>query len=124
MRPKDVVLSFWKEMNSNNFHNASSWLSENFECQWPQSNEKIVGRSNFAELNSNYPSIGQWKFSINSIVVENDQVVTDVSVSDGSNNARAITFHTVRNDLIQKQIEFWPDSYEAPVWRKQWVQKL
>ena len=45
-------------------------------------------------------------------------------MTDGVQNARAITFHTVENGLIKKQTEFWPDDYEAPEWRAQWVKVI
>ena len=121
MNAKEVVIAFWKAMESNNFYKASEWFSEDFECYWPQSSELIVGRTNFAEINTNYPANGTWRFHINSIIHEGDQVVSDVGVTDGSVSARAITFHTVENDFITRQIEFWPDTFEAPEWRKQWV---
>jgi len=108
-------------MESNDFYEASNWLSEDFECHWPQSSEVIFGRDNFAEINTNYPANGVWTFVIHSIVCEGCQVVSDVGVSDGTIHARAITFHTVENGLIVKQTEFWPDNHEPPAWRRQWV---
>ncbi|MCD4700271.1 MAG: nuclear transport factor 2 family protein [Candidatus Aegiribacteria sp.] len=121
MNAKEVVIAFWEAAKSNDFHKASKWLSEDFECYWPQSSELIVGRTNFAEINTNYPANGTWKFHINSIVYEGNHVVTDVDITDGTVSARAITFHTVENELITRQTEFWPDTFEAPAWRKQWV---
>lgn len=121
MNPKTVVLSFWQAMQSNDFYKASEWLSEDFEGLWPQSSELIVGRSNFGDINSYYPANDQWIFEINSIVCEGAQVVTDVSVTDGTLKGRAITFHTVENGLISKQVEYWPDDFEAPEWRAKWV---
>jgi hypothetical protein len=108
-------------MKTNDFKKASEWLSEDFEGFWPQSSELIVGRNNFFAINSYYPANGKWLFEINSIVCENDTVVTDVSVTDGIQKARAITFHTIKDNLIKKQVEFWPDEYPAPEWRSNWV---
>ncbi|MEF1184202.1 nuclear transport factor 2 family protein, partial [Vibrio sinaloensis] len=120
MDSKAVVLAYWAAMETNDFTAASEWLSEHeFECYWPQSNELIKGRENFAALNSAYPSEGLWHFTLNTIVVEGNQVVTDVSVTDGSRIDRAITFHTVVDGKIVKQTEFWPDNYPAPEWRSQ-----
>ncbi|WED29479.1 nuclear transport factor 2 family protein [Vibrio sp. DW001] len=124
MNSKQVVLAFWETMRSNDFVAASEWLTEDFEGQWPQSLERICGRKNFAAINTAYPAEGRWEFVINAIVCEGDVVVTDVSISDGSVKARAITFSTVQNGLISKQVEFWPDDYEAPQWRAQWVKNL
>ena len=118
---KEIVLAYWKAMESNDFHKGSEWLSEDFECYWPQSLELIIGRKNFAEINTNYPANGLWRFCVNSIVCEGNRVVTDVDVTDGTVTARAITFHTVENGLITRQTEFWPDNYDAPEWRRQWV---
>ncbi|MDF9401712.1 nuclear transport factor 2 family protein [Vibrio sp. 1180_3] len=121
MNPKDIVLSFWEAMQSNDFYKASEWLSEDFEGFWPQSSELITGRSDFGDVNSYYPANGKWLFEINSIICEGSQVVTDVSITDSVQKARAITFHTVENGLICKQVEFWPDEFDAPEWRAKWV---
>lgn len=123
MTPKEVVLSFWKSMESNDFDAASRWLSEDFKGDWPQSSELIIGRGNFVSINNEYPANGKWTFTLNSIVCETDTVVTDVSITDGVQRARAITFHTVESGLISRQVEFWPDDYEAPQWRSEWVTK-
>lgn len=124
MNSKEIVLSFWEAMRSNDFNKASEWLSEDFEGIWPQSSELILGRKNFTEINSYYPAHGKWEFEINSVVCEGTQVVTDVSITDGVQKARAITYHTIENGLIRKQVEFWPEDYEAPEWRAKWVKKL
>jgi hypothetical protein len=118
---KEVVEAFWNAMRTNEFELAASWLSEDFEGYWPQSNELTLGRENFISINTAYPAKGKWTFHQNSIVAENNRVVTDVSISDGTLKVRAITFHTVKAGKICHQIEFWPDEYPAPEWRRQWV---
>lgn len=122
MKPREVVESFWETMRTNDFYAAGRWLADNFECYWPQSSEVICGRDNFAEINSRYPAAGLWRFDLVSLISEGDTVVTDVKVTDGDVRARVITFHTVKNSLIVKQTEFWPDPFEPPVWRRQWVE--
>ena len=108
-------------MQTNEFRKATDFLTEDCEIYWPQSNELIIGRDNFIKINENYPSDGLWEFKINSIICEVNEVVTDVSVTNGKLKARAITFHTVRSQLIHRQKEFWPDNFSAPEWRKLWV---
>ncbi|MBU1105571.1 MAG: nuclear transport factor 2 family protein [Candidatus Riflebacteria bacterium] len=121
MTPREVVESFWETMRTNDFHAAGRWLADDFECHWPQSSEVICGRVNFAELNSNYPAKSLWQFDLVSLICEGDTVVTDVKVTDGNVHARAITFHSVKSDLITRQTEFWPDDFAPPSWRRQWV---
>lgn len=124
LTPKEVVKQFWKTMQTNDFYAASQCLDESYELLWPLSGEKIIGAKNFAELNTHYPAKGTWKFTLHELIAEGNQVVSDVSVTDGVIHARAITFSTVINGKITRQVEYWPEPYEAPEWRKQWVTSL
>jgi len=123
MNNKQILKNFWATMETNDFYAASQLLHDEYVLEWPQSGERIVGRDNFAAVNTNYPAEGKWHFTINQILREGDLVVTDVSVADGKITGRAITFSTIRDEKIWKQIEFWPDPFEAPAWRAQWIQK-
>jgi limonene-1,2-epoxide hydrolase len=119
--PKHIVEHFWKTMGTNDFHAAAALLHENYRLEWPQSGEVIVGRDNFAAINTAYPAKGKWRFTINALLADGDEVVTDVTVTDGARTDRAITFSLVRDGKIVRQIEFWPEHFEAPAWRAKWV---
>ncbi len=123
MNNKQILENFWATMETNDFHAASQLLHDDYILEWPQSGERILGRDNFAAINTNYPAEGKWHFTINHIVAEGDTVVTDVTATDGKIIGRAITFSTIRDEKIWKQVEFWPDPIEAPQWRAQWVEK-
>ena len=119
---KETVIAFWSAMQTNDFSAASMLLTEDFELYWPQSSERIIGRANFAALNTHYPAHGPWRFTVDRILAEGNEVVTEVSVTDGEVKATALTFSTVKNGLIARQVEYWPDPFEAPAWRREWVQ--
>ena len=123
MNEKQIVEAFWATMETNDFYAAAQLLHTDFILEWPQSRERIRGGGNFAALNTAYPAAGAWHFKINQIVSENDVVVTDVSVTDGKREDRVITFSTIRDGKIWKQVEFWPELFEAPAWRAAWVEK-
>lgn len=122
MTSKEIVLKFWELMQSNNFYQATEVFSDDFQCFWPQSSELIIGSKNFTKINTEYPVKGKWDFKLNNILEDGNQVVTDVSVSDESIQARVISFFTIKNNRIQKIVEFWPDDFEAPEWRSRWVE--
>ncbi len=124
MKPKELIEQFWQTMESNDFYAVAQLLHDDFVLEWVQSGKRIRGRENFAKLNTAYPTQGTWHFTINSIVAEGDEVVTDVSVTDGTLHDRVITFSTIRDGKIWKQVEFWPEPFAAPEWRKQWVEKI
>lgn len=122
--PNQVVLEFWRLMASNDFHSVAAVLSPDFLLEWPQSRERIRGPERFALLNHEYPAHGPWQFTINHLVGGASEVVSDVTVTDGVQNARAISFFTVVNDKIIRLVEFWPEPYAAPVTRAHLVEVM
>ena len=124
MNNKHIVENFWQTMATNDFHAAATLLHDDYILEWPQSGERIRGRDHFAAINTNYPAEGEWRFTVHQIVAEGDIVVSDVTATDGKMIGRAITFSTIRDEKIWKQVEFWPAPFEASAWRTQWVEKL
>jgi len=120
----EIIQEFYRRMNTNDFYLAAEMFSENFVLEWPQSRERIRGRNNFAVLNSEYPAHGPWRFTINRIVASDIEVVTDVSVTDGVVKARAITFSTICDGKITRQVEYWPEDYLAPENRRHLVEMM
>jgi len=121
---KQVVERFWAAMQTNDFKSAGEFLHDDYILVWPQSGERIRGRANFVALNENYPAHGRWEFTIQRIIAEGDEVVSDIGVTDGVVMGRAITFSTIHNGKILHQTEFWPDPFEPPAWRSEWVEKI
>jgi ketosteroid isomerase-like protein len=124
MKNKQIIETFWATMATNDFHAVAELLHDEFTLEWPQSGERIRGREHFALINTHYPAVGMWQFTVNAIAEEHELVVTDVSVTDGKRQDRAITFSTIRDGRIWKQVEFWPEPFEAPAWRASWVEKI
>lgn len=124
MKNKQLLETFWAVMATNDFQAAAELLHDEFTLEWPQSGERIRGREHFALINTHYPADGMWQFRINAIAADDEVVVTDVSVTDGKRHDRVVTFSTIRDGKIWKQVEFWPEPFEAPGWRAGWVEKI
>ena len=120
---KQVIEAFWATMQTNDFKAAGEFLHDEFLLEWPQSGERIRGRANFVAVNEDYPAHGRWEFIVHRILAEGQEVVSDVEVTDGVITGRVITFSTIRDGKIMRQIEFWPDPFEPPEWRAEWVEK-
>jgi hypothetical protein len=118
---RQIVSGFWEAMGTNDFKAAAVWLHPDFEYFMPQTNEYLVGPERFAQFNEAYPTEGRWVFDIRSLVCSENEAVSDVVVTDGRVNARAVTFHVIQDGLILRQKEFWPEDYSAPEWRAQWM---
>jgi len=121
---EDTVREFWRLMATNDFHAVKAVLAENFFADWPQTNEHIPTPAAFCALNAAYPAAGPWRFTLNRLIATDTEAVTDVSVTDGTTQARAITFFTIASGKIQNITEYWPEPAEPPFTRTEWTQPL
>ena len=120
----DVVREFWRLMASNDFDSVRAVLAPGFVLEWPQSRERIRGGERFARMNSEYVAHGRWQFTINRIVGGDGEAVSDVSVTDGVQHARAISFFSIDDGRISRLVEFWPEPYDAPPNRSHLVEPM
>jgi hypothetical protein len=121
--PKETLQTFWDAMRTNDFAKTSLLLAEAYILRYPQSGEMFRGREAFVRLNTEYLANGLWRFSVNRLVADENTVVSDVDVTDGVVSARVLTFSTVENGLITEQLEFWPEPFEIPEWRRGWTKR-
>lgn len=120
----EVVQEFWRLMATNDFYAVAEVLSPEFVLEWPQTQERILGAKRFALMNSEYPSQGRWMFTLNRLVGSQSEVVSDVTVTDGVQTARAISFFEVAGSKITRLVEFWPEPYMAPANRAHLVERI
>ncbi|MBN1947050.1 MAG: nuclear transport factor 2 family protein [Bradymonadales bacterium] len=121
---REIVLEFWRLMATNDFWSVAAVLTPDFLLEWPQSKERIRGADRFARVNAEYPAHGPWCFSINRLVAGESEAVSDVTVTDGVQRARAISFFTVEEGRISRVVEFWPEPYAAPANRDHLVERI
>src|SRR2546430_2306676 len=88
----EVVREFWRLMASNEFKSVQAVLASSYVLDWPQTNERVRGAERFAQMNAEYPANGPWSFRINHIVGSEFEAASDVSVTDGVQEARCISF--------------------------------
>jgi len=120
----EIAHEFWRRMAANDFHSVSAVLASEFVLEWPQSKERIRGAENFARMNQEYPADGPWQFTINRIVGTESVAVSDVTVTDGVQTGRAISFFEVAEGKVMRIVEFWPEPYPAPANRDHLVEAL
>ncbi len=121
----EVVEQFWIAMQRNDWEAAAERLVEDIEVDWPCSGERIVGRASYVAVQQTYPTTtGRWTFEIHRLLGDAPTVVSEVTVSDGVQSARAIVFSEVVGDQIVRQVEYWPTAYEPPADRAHLVQRI
>lgn len=121
---EEVVREFWRLMATNDFHAVRAVLADDFVMEWPQSQERIRGGENYARMNAEYPTDSRWRFRINRLVAAADAVVTQVSVTDGTQSAEPISFFTVAGGKIARLVEYWPEPFAAAENRRHLIEQI
>ena len=111
-------------MATNDFASVGAVLASDVVVEWPQSKERIRGAGRFTQMNIEYPAHGRWCFEINRIVGCDSEAASDVSITDGVQTARAISFFTVAGGKICHLVEFWPEPYSPPANRAHLVELM
>jgi ketosteroid isomerase-like protein len=119
-----VVSEFWRRMASNDFASVAAVLAPDFVLDWPQSRERIRGAERFVAMNAEYPAHGPWVFTVHRIVGGPSEAVSDVSVTDGVQRARAVSFFTVADGRIVRMTEFWPEPFEPAAQRAHLTERM
>jgi ketosteroid isomerase-like protein len=106
----EIAREFWRLMGTNDFRSVGAILAQQFVLEWPQTKERIRGAERFARMNEEYPAHDPWRFTINRLVGGESEAVSDVTVTDGVRNDRAISFFTVAHGKVTRIVEFWPEA--------------
>ncbi len=121
---ESVVREFWRLMATNDFHSVMSVLAPEFVMEWPQSKERIRGPERFCQMNAEYPTTSHWQFRINRLVASAESVVTQVSLTDGTQSAEPVSFFTVSAGKIIRLVEYWPEPFAAAENRRHLVEPM
>ena len=120
----DVVRQFWTLMQTNDFAAVATVLAPDFVLEWPQTKERIRGADRFVRMNAEYPAHGRWEFTIHRIVGDGREAVSDVGITDGVQQARAISFFETAGGRVRRVVEYWPEPYEPPANRAHLVERM
>jgi hypothetical protein len=96
--------------------------------EWPQSGERIRGRKNIAAVNSNYPaSTGTTpKMSLRRILKPGEAWIIEgtIDYGDGIPVSGVSIIETGSDGKIVRQTDYFANPFEAPAWRKKWVERM
>ena len=90
-------------------------------CDYPQSGERILGRANLQALRSHHPGHPSG-FKVKRIEGAGDLWVTEYTITYEERTAFTVSIMEFRNGKVVHETQYFADSFEAPAWRRQWVQ--
>jgi uncharacterized oxidoreductase len=92
-------------------------------CDYPQSGERILGRSNLQALRSHHPGKPSG-FHVKRILGKGDLWITEYTITYQGRPAYTVSIMEFRNGKVVHETQYFADPFEAPAWRSQWVQQI
>jgi len=92
-------------------------------CDYPQSGERILGRTNLQALRSHHPGKPSG-FNVRRILGKADLWITEYTINYQGRLAYTVSIMEFKNSRVVHETQYFADPFEAPAWRTQWVQQI
>jgi len=90
-------------------------------CEYPQSGERIVGRSNLQALRGHHPGKPSG-FNVRRMVGRDDLWITEYVITYQGRPAYTVSIMEFHDGKVVHETQYFSDPFEAPEWRRQWVE--
>jgi len=92
-------------------------------CDYPQSGERILGRRNLQALRSHHPGKPSG-FKVRRVLGHGGLWITEYTIAYQGRLSYTVSLMEFRNGKVIHETQYFADPFEAPAWRKQWVQRM
>jgi ketosteroid isomerase-like protein len=112
----------WLASDANDFETEHRIYLEDALLEYPQSGERIRGRRNIQNQRASQPS--QKRFTVRRIIGRGDLWVTEFILTYDGKPSYTVSIMEFSGDKVARETQYFADPFEAPAWRKQWVQQI
>jgi len=113
----------WRASASGDTNTEHDIYADDSICDYPQSGERILGRKNLQALRSHHPGKPSG-FQIKRIVGNANLWITEYTIVYKEQRAYTVSIMEFGPDAkVTHETQYFADPFEAPAWRKQYVQQ-
>ena len=120
-RTRDVVGRYFETMRGREWDAFGQLLAEDVVYELPQTREVISGRDRYLAFNREYP--GDWGLTLTRLIVDGHTAAGSMNFTVGDQELVGLVFLEVRDGLVTRVTDFWPEPYEPPAGRKHLVDR-
>jgi hypothetical protein len=113
----------WRASASGDTNTEHDIYADDSICDYPQSGERILGRKNLQALRSHHPGKPSG-FQIKRMIGNANLWITEYTIVYKEQRAFTVSIMEFGRDAkVIHETQYFADPFEAPAWRKQWVQQ-
>ena len=111
----------WGASDANDFETEHSIYHDDAVLEYPQSGERIRGRSNIQITRTKQPS--NKRFSVRRILGGGDLWITEYILSYDGKPSYTVSIMEFSGDKVARETQYFADPFVAPAFRAQWVER-
>jgi hypothetical protein len=120
---RDLLDAHWRASAAGDAAAEHDIYEDDVICDYPQSGERILGRSNLEALRSHHPGKPSG-FNVRRILGQGNLWITEYTIAYRDKTAYTVSIMEFRNCKVVHETQYFADPFEAPGWRSQWVQQI
>ena len=120
---REALNAHWQASAAGDINTEHAIYDNDAICDYPQSGERILGRSNLQALRSHHPGKPSG-FHVRRITGTGNLWITEYTITYQGQSSYTVSIMEFRNGKVIHETQYFADSFEAPAWRSQWVQQM
>jgi hypothetical protein len=120
---REALDAHWRASASGDANAEHDIYADDAICDYPQSGERILGRSNLQALRSHHPGKPSG-FNVKRILGSGDLWITEYTITYQGRPSYTVSIMEFRNGKVVHETQYFSDPFAAPAWRSQWVQRM
>jgi len=119
---REALEAHWRASAEGDVEAEHDIYADEAICDYPQSGERILGRKNLQALRSHHPGKPSG-FNVRRLLGREDLWVTEYTITYQGRPAFTVSIMEFREGKVVHETQYFADPFEAPAWRKQWVEQ-
>lgn len=120
---REALIAHWHASAIGDFNAEHEIYHEDAICDYPQSGERIIGRSNLQALRSHHPDKPSG-FEIKRITGSGNLWITEYRIDYRNQSAYTISMMEFANGKVVHETQYFAEGFDAPAWRSNWVELI
>ena len=120
---REALTAHWQASANGDLEAEHDIYADDAICDYPQSGERILGRRNLQALRGHHPGKPSG-FKVGRLQGDGNLWVTEYTIDYQGRSAFTVSIMEFRDGKVVHETQYFSESFEAPAWRSQWVQKF
>lgn len=119
---REALDAHWQASAAGDLNAEHDIYADDVICEYPQSGERIVGRSNLQALRGYHPDKPSG-FDVRRIQGSGNLWVTEYSINYKTQAALVVSIMEFADGKVVRETQYFSAPFEAPEWRARWVER-